>query len=208
MGHFPHQKRIADRAKPCQSAHLKNWKILRDTLGLKQKQCVREAAASQRGRRPLQKLGLSPLVSSHGFVCDRLYVRADMCIQTGWTGGTRWRHTSDNCLDRPGFVNYIPLEMNWARHHVIAPDYQQTELSSGLAANQAELSTGANSLFALVRPRAPHYDWVTPATPNVKMSRIRASVPPPPTLPLLCPDSRSKTIFPEAHKILYFSNPI
>lgn len=100
---------------------------------------MREAAASQRGGRPLQKRGLSPLTSSHGFICDRLYVRADMCIQTRWTGETRWRHTSDNCLDSPGFVNYIPLEMNRARRHVIAPDYQQTELSSGLAANQARV---------------------------------------------------------------------
>lgn len=107
----------------------------------------------------------------------------------------------------PGFVNYIPFEMNRARRRVIAPDYQQTELSSGLAANQAELSAGANSLFALVRPRAPHYDWVTPATPNVKMSRGSASVPPTPTSPTpppLCPDSHSKKIFPEAHKILDF----
>lgn len=144
-----------------------------------------EPLPSNEGVRALQQWGLSPLTSSHGFMCDRLHVRADMCTQTRWTGEARRRHTPDNCLDSPGFVNYIPLEMNGARRRVLAPDHHQSEASSSLAMSQAELSGGANSLFALVRPRDPHYDCVTLATPNVKMSWGSASVPLNPTSPPL-----------------------
>ena len=61
-----------------------------------------------------------------------------------------------------------------------------TKPNCHLAVNQGELSAGANS-FTLVRPRAPHYDWMTPVTPNVKLSHNNS--------PRFSP-----RYFPEVHK--------
>lgn len=166
--------------------------MLCDTLYSKQNQCVCEAADSQGVSQPLQNWGLSPLVSSHGFICDRLYVRVDMCIQTRWTGETHRWHTSDNCLDSSGFGNYFPLEMNRAGRRVIAHDYHQTELSPGLATDQAELSARAKSLSlwsnreCLITSRWPQ---------RLQMSECPVAAPP--SLeslfqPPLCPNSQSK----------------
>lgn len=201
MGHFPHQKRIADHAKPCQSTHLTNGKIRRDALGLKQKQCVcvkplppSEAVGHFRNGASLL-WRVHTVLSVTDCMCERT------CAYKPAGQGRRADDTHRTIVwTAPGFVNYIPFEMNRARRRVIAPDYQQTELSSGLAANQAELSAGANSLFALVRPRAPHYDWVTPATPNVKMSRGSASAPlpqPPPYPPPRSPSRSVPTLTPK-----------
>lgn len=55
------------------------------------------------------------------------------------------------------------------------------------------------TLFTLVRPRAPHYDWMTPVTPNVKMSHNSISSPP------LCPDSRSGISQRSANPVFSFS---
>lgn len=101
-------------------------------------------------------------------------------------------HTHQNCQYGPcllitflqRWINLPPCDCS-ACH--------QTKLSTGLAMNQGELSAGANS-FSLVWPRVPHYDWMTLATPNVKMSYNN-----PPT-----PSHALAPVFPRSPQILYF----
>lgn len=96
-------------------------------------------------------------------VCTIEYTHAETesHTQTHTSGLSVWPH----------LVNYFPLEMNQpAAVWLVWLPPNQTVIWLGDESGRVE---HWGKPFALVQPRAPHYDWMNAVTPNVK--------PPPPT---------------------------